>query len=749
MTKRSKQGQRSEKLAEAFKPLRGAFIGTAIFSFFINLLMFTAPLYMLQMYDRVLGSRNETTLVMLTVVAGGAIAMFGLLELVRSRILVRIGARFDELLNKHVFRAAFQTSVTQPGSASGQSLRDLDSVREFMTGQGLIAFLDAPWVPVFLAVVFLFHPILGFVALGGAIIIFTLAISNEFATRGPLSEASKANVGASNFVSTSLRNAEAVSAMGMLPGIMDRWTRRHRNVLGRQAMASDRAGVILASSKAIRQFLQIAMLGTGAYLVLQTEITPGTMIAASILMGRALAPVEQAVGQWRGFVNARTAYQRLNQLLLAGGDDRERMALPTPEGRLNVERAVVAPPGTRTPILKGVSFELKPGEALGVIGPSGAGKSTLARALMGVWPVASGNVRLDGADLTDWDKEQLGPHLGYVPQDVELFDGTVAENIARFRTVDPDEVVRSAKMAGVHEMILQLPEGYDTQIGPGGQSLSGGQRQRVALARALYGDVRFILLDEPNANLDTEGEKALTEAITELQEQGRTVAMITHRPALLNSVDKVLALDNGQVQAFGPRQEVLSRFAKPAVVAGGGQGQGQIPGRAQQAAPQGNRTAPTGARPQQQQPQPQQAPPRQPVQPKAPTGQKAAPEKAANTGQAPQADQGGDAKPGSDQAQVSAQTQPPQKAGASGQGRPAVARQAATQTVRGQARASAGSGVGKTAASSGPATAERGSGDATATGDAAADQAGTHQADTDDANTDTGDAGSVTPLKRS
>jgi PrtD family type I secretion system ABC transporter len=586
---RGKQQQKSQKLAEAFKPIRGAFIATAIFSFFINLLMFTTPLYMLQMYDRVLGSRNETTLVMLTIVAGGALLLFGVLEMVRSRILVRIGAKFDDLLNKHVFRAAFQASVTNPGSASSQSLRDLDSVREFMTGQGLIAFLDAPWVPVFLGVVFLFHPILGFVALAGALIIFIFALSNEFATRKPLGEASKSNVQVGNFVSTSLRNAEAVSAMGMLPGIMDRWRRRHRGVLERQAMASDRAGMILASSKAVRQFLQVSMLGTGAYLVLQGEITPGTMIAGSIMMGRALSPVEQAVGQWRSFVNTRSAYSRLNQLLLQVDQERDHMPLPTPEGRITVERAVVAPPGSRTPVLKGVSFDLQPGEALGVIGPSGAGKSSLARALVGVWPIAQGHVRIDGADITDWSKEQLGPHLGYVPQDVELFDGTVAENIARFQEVDPDEVVRAAQLAGVHELILRLPNGYDTQIGPSGQSLSGGQRQRVALARALYGDVRFVLLDEPNANLDTEGEKALTEAITRLREQGRTMAMITHRPQLLSSVDKVLALDDGQVQAFGPRQEVLSRYTRPSVVSGGGQGgQGQGGGQGQVAArPQG------------------------------------------------------------------------------------------------------------------------------------------------------------------
>ena len=558
---------RSSRLSQALSAVRGAFAATVVFSFFINMLMFVAPLYMLQVYDRVLGSRNETTLVMLTIIAGGMLFVFGCLELVRSRVLVRIGCRLDRILNTQVFSSVFEQSVKQPSGSHSQALRDLDSLREFMTGSGLIAFCDAPWVPLFLAVVFMFHPLLGFVALAGAVIIFLLALANEIFTRKPLSEASKANVGASTFVTTSLRNAEAVQAMGMLPGIMSRWSEKHQDVIGLQAQASDRAGLILSSSKAIRMFLQVAILGTGAYLALRQEITPGTMIAASIIMGRALAPVEAAVGQWRGFVNARTAYQRLNELLANTTENKDNMPLPAPKGHLAAERVVVAPPGSRTPVLKGVSFELAAGEAMGVIGPSGAGKSTLARALVGVWPAANGAVRLDGADLHEWDKEELGPFIGYLPQDVELFDGTVAENIARFREVDSEAVVRAAQMAGVHDLILRLPDGYDTQIGAGGQALSGGQRQRVALARALYGDVRFVLLDEPNANLDTEGEKALTAAIANLRQEGRTVVIITHRPQLLSGVDKVLAMDGGQVKAFGPRQEVLSRYARPSVVA--------------------------------------------------------------------------------------------------------------------------------------------------------------------------------------
>lgn len=562
---------RAAAIQEAIRSVRGALTATVLFSFFINLLMLVAPLYMLQVYDRVLTSRNETTLVMLTIIAVGMLFVFGCLDAVRSRVLVRIGGRLDDRLKSSVFASVFQQSVRNAGGGHAQALRDLDTVREFTTGTGLIAFADAPWIPIFLAVVFLFHPVLGFVALAGAIIIFMLALANEIFTRVPLSNASRFSVSANSFVDTSLRNAEVVSAMGMLPGIMGRWAERHRNVLTRQATASDRAGLILASSRSIRLILQVAMLGIGAYLVLGQEITAGTMIAASIIMGRALAPVEAAVGQWRGFVNARTAYKRLNKLLLSSEDEQERMPLPAPQGRVSVARALVVPPGTRSAVVNGVSFELAAGEALGVVGASGAGKTSLARALMGVWPVASGSIRLDGSEIADWDKNELGPYLGYLPQDVELFAGTVAENIARFREIDPEAVVHAARMAGVHDMILRLADGYDTQIGPGGESLSAGQRQRIGLARAIYGDVRLVVLDEPNANLDVDGEKALSQALAELKRAGTTVVMITHRLPLLSGVDKILVMESGQVKAFGPRQEIMAKLTRPSVVQTQGQ----------------------------------------------------------------------------------------------------------------------------------------------------------------------------------
>jgi PrtD family type I secretion system ABC transporter len=559
--------RRSKQLTAAFASVRGTFLATAGFSFFINLLMFVGPLYMLQVYDRVLTSRNEMTLVMLTLIALAMLGVFGVLELVRSRVLVRIGCQLDRKLKDRVFSSVFAQS-RGTGSGSAQALRDLDSVREFLTGAGLIAFFDAPWVPLFLAVVFLFHPLLGAVALAGALIILALALTNEMVTRKPLTDAYKAGGQANGFVQTSLRNAEVVHAMGMQSGVRDRWSGRHDEAIGEQARASDRGGLILSSSKTVRMVLQVAMLGVGASLALAGTITPGAMIAASIIMGRALAPVEQAVGQWRGFVNARTAYRRLNDMLVESDDARRPMPLPAPQGDLSVEQLVVVPPETRATVLKGVSFRLNRGEALGVIGASGAGKSSLARALVGVWPAAGGAVRLDAANINDWDPEALGPYIGYLPQDVELFDASVAENIARLREVDSEAVVEAAKLAGVHEMILRLPEGYDTQIGAGGHALSGGQRQRVALARAVYGDVRLVLLDEPNAYLDAEGEAALSQAIQQLKARGCTVIVITHRPQILASVDQVLALSQGQVKSFGPRDEVLAAYTRPAVVGG-------------------------------------------------------------------------------------------------------------------------------------------------------------------------------------
>ncbi len=544
-------------LRTTFLRCRGMLFAVIFFSFFINLLMFVAPLYMLQVYDRVLSSRSEVTLVVITLLAIGLLIAYGLLEGVRSRILVRAGVVMDDLMASRMFQVAFRGHVLRPGQPYTQSLRDVDNLREFVSGAGIIAFCDAPWVPIFIFACFLLHPWLGIVALVGALVIFALALTNELATRRFLSEASGASVAANNYVSASIRNAETVHAMGMSSAMMDRWSRAHRNVLGLQARASDRAGAIMGAFKAVRMSLQVAILGTGAYLVILGQLTPGAMIAASILMGRALAPVEAAVGQWKQFIGARTAWKRLQAILSTVPAETARMSLPAPQGRVELDGVVVVPPGGRKPTLKGVSLAIEPGEVVAVIGPSGAGKSSLARAMVGVWPVAQGSVRVDGSDIAHWNAEDLGRHLGYLPQEVELFAGTVAENIARFGPVDADEVIRAAQMAGAHGMIQHLSDGYDTMIGEGGRTLSGGQRQRIALARALHGRPAIIVLDEPNASLDSEGEAALAEAIRAARAAGSTVVIVSHRTALLSQVDKVAVIVDGQLKRFGKPDQVL------------------------------------------------------------------------------------------------------------------------------------------------------------------------------------------------
>lgn len=554
------------ELRVALKRVRGAFVATAVFSFFINLLLFVSPLYMLQVYDRVLTSRSVPTLVMLTLAVFGALAVMALLEWMRSRVLVRVGVRLDEELNGRIFSSIFKRTVHQPGSASAQPLRDLDTVREFLTGSGLLALFDAPWAPLFLAVAFLLHPWIGLLSLAGAVIVLVLALANNTLTQKNLRRASDVSTGATGYVSSSLRNGEALIAMGMLPQIRERWALRHRAVLGLQGRASDTAGLMLSVSKTLRMALQSAVLGLGAYLVIQNEISAGMIIAGSIIMGRALQPVEMAVGNWRNMMSAKAAYGRLADLLNSAPGERENMPLPRPAGRVSLNQVVAVPPGSRAPALRGVTLNLEPGEVLGVIGPSAAGKSTLARTMIGVWPTYQGSVRLDGNDIGHWDRNLLGPHLGYLPQDVELFDGTIAENICRFSEVDPDKVIDAATKAGVHELIQQLPEGYNTQIGVGGQTLSGGQRQRVALARAMYDNPALIVMDEPNASLDAEGEAALTAAIRSMRENGQTVVVITHKPSLLSVVDKVLVLRGGLVEMLGPRDEVLAKFTRPTAV---------------------------------------------------------------------------------------------------------------------------------------------------------------------------------------
>ena len=548
---------RASEISQALIRFKSTFVTVGVFSAIINLLMLVPSIYMLQVYDRVLASANEVTLAMLTIMVLGAYVVMSALELIRSFILVRVGAAFDMQLNKRIYTASFEQNLKQAGGNAGQSLSDLVTVRQFLTGNGVFAFFDAPWLPVYLIVIFFFEPALGWFALGGTVVLMLLAYINERVSREPLAEANSMAVAANTLATNNLRNAEVIEAMGMLPNLIGRWFKMHGKFLHLQAEASEKAGLVGAVTKFVQLSLQSLVLGFGALLVIEGKMTPGMMIAASILVGRALAPVQQLIGVWQSFSATRSAWERLTALLEANPARSNGMSLPKPAGALAVENVTAAAPGSRVAVLKGLSFTSAAGDVLGVIGPSGSGKSTLARLLVGVWQAQAGKVRLDGADIYQWNKAELGPHLGYLPQDVELFGGTVSENIARFGDIDADAVVQAAQRAGVHDMVLQLPQGYDTLLGDGGAGLSGGQRQRLGLARAMYGDPSVLVLDEPNSTLDDIGEQALVNAIAALRKRGKTVVLITHRTSVIGVTNKLLLLRDGMSDMFGPTDQVL------------------------------------------------------------------------------------------------------------------------------------------------------------------------------------------------
>lgn len=550
------------ELAQAINSFKSAFKTVAVFSAIINLLMLVPSLYMLQVYDRVLSSRNETTLLLITIIIVAAFIIMSALEFVRSFVLIRIASQLDMKLNQRVYTASFEQNLKRAGGNAGQALQDLTTVRQFLSGNALFAFFDAPWFPIYLAIIFLIHPYLGIFALCGTFVHVSLAIWNEKATKKPLSEANSMAVNASNLATNNLRNAEVIEAMGMLPNFTKRWFGLHAKFLNLQAEASEKAGIIAATTKFVRVTLQSLILGFAALLVLDGKISAGMMIVSTILMGRALNPVEQLIGAWRSWSGAKSAYGRLDELLLANPQRNTGMSLPKPIGMLSVEGVTAIPPGAIKPALNNLTFTVSPGDVLGVVGPSGAGKSSLARVVVGIWASVAGKVRLDGADIFQWAKAELGPNVGYLPQDVELFGGTVSENIARFGEVDAEKVVLAAKRAGVHEMILYLPRGYDTPLGDSGAGLSGGQKQRIGLARAMYDDPSFIVLDEPNSNLDEVGEKALIAAVQDLQQRGKTILMITHRASTLAVTNKLLVLKDGVLQMFGLTGEVLENLTK-------------------------------------------------------------------------------------------------------------------------------------------------------------------------------------------
>lgn len=550
------------EVAQVLASFKKTFRNIGVFSAVINMLMLMPAIYMLQLYDSVLTSRNEMTLLMLTLIMLGAYSFMGALEYVRSFVLIRVGAQLDMKLNKRVYTAAFEQSLKQGDGNAGQALKDLTNLRQFLTGNALFAFFDAPWFPIYLFVIFMFHPGLGVFALCGTAILIALAYINEKISHKPLAEANSMAIASTNVASNNLRNAEVIEAMGMLPNIQSRWYKLHSRFLNLQAEASEKAGIVTALSKSCTVALQSLMLGLGALLVLDNSITPGMMIAGSILLGRAIAPVQLLISVWKQIGNTRSAYERLTKLLEQNPAREAGMALPKPIGVIAVENVTAIPPGSKVPVIKGLSFSLAAGDVLGIIGPSGSGKSTLARLLVGVWPAAAGKVRLDGADVYLWNKDELGPYVGYLPQDIELFAGTVSENIARFGQIDAEKVILAAKRAGVHEMILNMPEGYDTPLGDGGAGLSGGQKQRLGLARTMYDDPSLIVLDEPNSNLDDVGEQALLAALTDLRKRGKTIVLITHRTSIISVTSKLLLLQDGAAKLFGPTNQVIEALNK-------------------------------------------------------------------------------------------------------------------------------------------------------------------------------------------
>ncbi|HEY0962308.1 MAG TPA: type I secretion system permease/ATPase [Pseudomonadales bacterium] len=551
----------SAELAEALRAVKQHFIYAGLFSAAVNLLQLVPIIYMMQVYDRVIASGSMSTLGMLTLILVAMLVALGGFEWVRSYILIAASNRLEVKLRERVFNATFKLALmgTKHGS---QPISDLTGLRQFLTGNGIFAFFDAPWFPVYLAVMFMFHFWFGVTALIAGIIMVGLAWLNEVQTNDRLKEANNAATKASAHVIGSLRNAEVIAAMGMGNSVRARQQEISDRVLQLQTDASKLAGGIGAVTKTFRMVTQSLILGLGALLALENMISPGAMIAGSLLLGRALAPIDMLVGTWKGFSNARAQYERLNDLLTQLPAERERMQLPAPEGNLALEGVHVTPPGAKTPVVRGVTFQLSAGEALGIIGPSASGKSTLARAILGIWPPVAGKVRLDGADITLWDRDDLGAYVGYLPQDIELFDGTISDNICRFGDVDPEKVVEAAKLAGVHELILRQPEGYDTVIGGAGGVLSGGQRQRIGLARAIYGNPKLLVLDEPNSNLDDQGEKELVAAIMRVKAQGCTVIIISHRTLVLSAVDKLLVMKEGVVAGFGPRDQVLQALTQ-------------------------------------------------------------------------------------------------------------------------------------------------------------------------------------------
>ncbi len=548
----------NDPLLDALRKIKGHFWYAALFSAAINTLMLTPIIYMLQVYDRVVSSGSMSTLLMLTLIMACLLASSGGFEWVRARVLISANVKLEQNLRDMVAKASFRTTLhTGSPTMAKLAMDDLLGLRQFITGNGVFAFLDAPWVPIYIAVMFMFHPMFAYAAIAAVVIMIILAVITQRITVKTIVSANRLTTQATTAFLDNLRNAEVIEGMGMAANVRERNNRLYAMSSSEQASGSSAASILSAVTKSFRQIVQSLLLGLGAYLALMQEISPGMMIAGSLLLGRALAPIDLMVGSWRGFITAKSQFSRLREGLKRLPPEVEPLSLPPPIGNLSVEQIIVIPPGAQKASVKGVSFELCAGEVLGIIGPSAAGKTSLARALLSIWPTRAGTVRLDGADISQWNRDDLGPYLGYLPQDIELFEGSIAANIGRFGKLDAEEIIAASKTAGIHEMILALPNGYDTAISPTSGALSAGQRQKVGLARALFGKPKLVILDEPNSNLDDQGEQDLKDSITKIKEAGTTVIIVTHKTSILSLVDKLLFLRDGVVNAFGPRDQVL------------------------------------------------------------------------------------------------------------------------------------------------------------------------------------------------
>ncbi len=549
-------------LTAALWAFRREFMLVGLFSAVANLLMLTPTIYMLQIYDRVLVSYSELTLVAVSLICLFLFGIMAIAEWTRSRVLVRAGVRLDELLGTRIFNASFESYLGSSGASPARAFGDLIQVRQFITGQGIFAFFDAPWAPIYILVCFFLHPLLGVLAIFFAVVQAALAWFGHRHTVAPSEAASRAASDVNVYLQGKLRNSEVLESMGMVENLRHRWRERHQHYLSRNAAAVAVTNRVTAYSKFIRYSQQSLSLGAGALLVIDDQLSAGGMIAANVLMTRALAPIDMMVGSWRGFISARASFERLEKLLQQFPERDPALSRVAPTGELTLKNVFAGAPGRETPILKNINFSMPAGTVVAVLGPSGSGKSTLARVMVGIWPGVTGEVLLDGLPIEGWNRMELGPHLGYLPQDVELFEGSIAENIARFAEVDSEKVIEAARCAGLHEMILRFPKGYDTPIGEAGGMLSGGQRQRIGLARAVYGNPSLVVLDEPNANLDDAGEAALANTIAQLKARGKTVFLITHRPGAIAAADWLLILNNGELVANGPRDAVIAALQR-------------------------------------------------------------------------------------------------------------------------------------------------------------------------------------------